>query len=375
MKLANLASSIKNTMSDSQASAQLEQENERLKQQLASSLNGEFYLDITRFRPSIQVRQTFLEQEIKERAKSLLEEGQATAIILLPLDDNPDYEAEIEDGELTWRAAKWLTKQNYSQWQQLKCCWSTLKSEEDAHTKSVIHHRHKVDLNPLDEAEGLMLEIAKTISWSEQEKTEDKNFLLKPILGSISTKYQRKPAFTSLYDSLLTKTKEESFAVLNKYSEDFCLDERQIIVIIQLARFTIRNPQSFYKHSVPLVFLAQQLKDSIRHSTTPLSSNHAIHLSRVKDKQQQKDLIEQAQANQWSIRELKAAISKIQPPKAKSTTVNSFNVQKSAVQALNKALNTPSMNHLTVKQAKQLASTLRKKLESLDKIIQETATE
>ena len=76
MKLSSLASSIKNTMSDSQASAHLEQENERLKQQLASSLNGEFYLDISQFRPSRQVRQTFLEQEIKERAKSLLEEGQ-----------------------------------------------------------------------------------------------------------------------------------------------------------------------------------------------------------------------------------------------------------------------------------------------------------
>lgn len=370
MKLSAVASSVASSITDSQVVANLKRENQALKEQLTSDSDGEFSWDIDRFRPSQQVRQTFLEQEIRERAKSLIEEGQATAIILLPLENDPDHEAEIEDGELTWRAAQWLVAQGNLEWQQLKCCWSKLKSKEDSHTKSVIHHRHKVDLNPLDEAEGLMLEIAKAITWDEAEKITDKNQILKPILGSIAAKYQRKPEFASLYDSLLTQTKAECLASLNQQHQDLDLDTRQKKVIIQLARFTVRNPQTFYKNSLPLVFLNQQLKEAIRHPSTPLSSAHAVFLSRVKDSQQQKDLIEQAQANQWSVKELRAAISQIQPPEPKAKKANSFKQQKSAVQTLNKVLDKSSVEQLTPKQAETLAATLRKKLVWLEAIAQ-----
>ena len=140
-------------------------------------------------------------------------------------------------------------------------------------------------------------------------------------------------------------------------------------LILQLARFTVRNPQTFYKNNLPLVFLSEQIKVAIRHSTTPLSAKHALALSRVKDEQTQQDLIKQAQANEWSLKELREAISEIQPSQKKQQKVNTFKQQKSVVQTLNQTLNKPSIQKLTSKQAEQLANSLRKKLELLEEVL------
>ena len=370
MKFSEISDSVSSTMLATQASKALEEENAALKAQLAETSSGEFIWNINRFRPSIQARQTFITEEIARRGLSLLQEGQAKAVILLPLEGDSNHEAEIEDGELTWRAAQWLVEQGHKQWQDLRCSWSKLTSGDDSHTNSMIHHTSQIVLNPLDKAEGLMVEIAKAITWEEDEVEGDQNAILKPIIGSIATQYQRKPEFTALYDSLSLKTKAEALTILEEWPD---LSLRHKTVITQLIRFAVNNPGTFYKNGMQLVFLNDQLKAAIRHSVNPLSVKHVLSLNRVKDTQIQQDLIEQAQANHWSIKELNSAIAEALPSKTKTSNLNSFTTQKSAVQSLNKPLNTPSMKKLTGKQAEQLAATLRKKLEVLEEVIQSSS--
>ena len=378
MKLGEIGSNLNKNMVATQASAALREENERLKQQieLASETDSEFYRQIERLAPSPQARQTFHDQDIKERARSLLEEGQASPVILIPVDDGTkEIDGYIEDGELTWRAATYLVKEGHVDWNKLKCRWSSLSPDEDAHTKTLIHHRHKVNLNQLDEAEALMLEIAKAISWDEEEANQDKNILLKPILGGIASKYRTSPEFSQLYDSLLTKTREESAELLDGFDPKLASDNRTGTTILQLLRFTVRNPKTFYDKYLPLVFLPKHAKEAIRHSTNPIGSRHALLISTIKDDQVQKDLLEQCQANGWSLKQLKEAISMAtveSAPQQPSKSL-SFRQQKSAVSGATKALTKSNIKALTPKQAGSLAKSLRAKLEILEARAQEDA--
>ena len=56
--------------------------------------------------PSKQCRQTFSETVIQKRRRSL-QEGQLDPLVLIPIADSVGQEKQyqIEDGEVTWRAA------------------------------------------------------------------------------------------------------------------------------------------------------------------------------------------------------------------------------------------------------------------------------
>ena len=370
MKLSNIATDVTESMIGTQVDSRLLEENKALKIKLESSLTeGECLLDIVRIRPSFQVRQTFLEQDIQERSISLLEEGQASPLILIALKEDPDHDYEIEDGELTWRAAHLLVEQGNVIWKQLKCCLSKLSSSEDSHTKSIVHHCHKVELNPLDKAEGLIVEIYKAVEKDVPSGKEPAELaaLLKPVLGNLSTKYQTNSIFSELYISLLTSTKEEARRRLEAVSVEFELDAYKIEVLLSCKRFLIRNLQTFYKKRLPLVFLPLCLKQAIRDSKNPLSINHAEAISRIKDEQLQQDLIDQCQANSWSLKELKAAITDIRQANepAQKAKLLTFTRQKTIVSNLTKSLNSASIKSLTPKQALTLADSLQRKVDAL----------
>ena len=323
-------------IANSQVIANLQKENLDLQSQLANQKSFQF--KITSVCPSIQVRQTFLLSEIKERARSLKEEGQGKPVVLIPTQDS-EYEAAIEDGELTWRAAKLLVSQGLSKWEMLQGVWSSLSKEEDAYTKSLVHHRHKVNLNPLDETEGIVKAISKTIPWSEEEKQEDFSLLLKPIISSIAASYERDSTFAELYKSLLTKTVIEGQEILNSIED---IDDRKKTTILQLCRWLVHNPKAFQTNKLPLIFLNSKLKEAVRHPEYPISCNHAIALSRVKDEQKQIDLIEQCQANSWSLKELRNAIKATKEPEKKISKTESYTKQKNQVTKGIKILSTYS---------------------------------
>ena len=87
----------------------------------AQTLTGKFLVLIANIEPSKQCRQTFGENVIQKRMRSLRQEGQLDPLVLVPLtdsdhSDNKEKQYQIEDGEVTWRAAKKLVEEGESTW-------------------------------------------------------------------------------------------------------------------------------------------------------------------------------------------------------------------------------------------------------------------
>ena len=334
--------------------AQLE---EKLSQEKSE---GTFKFDRSLARPSKQVRQTITTKAVKEKARSLREEGQANPILLIPLKDDPLYDYEIEDGELTWRGSGLLVEEGHLEWSFLEGKLSSLSPDEDAHTKSFLHHRHQKSLNPLDDVEALFKEITKVINWEgiEAASTPEKiNLEIKRLIGSVVTYQKKNEDFTTLYESLLEKTKTEGQELL----QNIQLEDNAKIVVLQLARWLERNIHSLYAHKVPLVFLSPLLKSAIRDPENPLSVGHVTAISRVEDISSRKDLIEQCKANNWSLKDLKAVIKDIPSnpnkthPKTKSKAKITFREQKSFLGRINQ----DSIKNIKPEQARILAKQYR----------------
>ena len=333
----------------------------QLEEKLAQEqIEGTFKFDRKLARPSKQVRQTITTKAVKEKARSLKEEGQANPILLIPLKDDPNYDYEIEDGELTWRGSGFLVEEGNLEWSFLEGKLSSLSPNEDAHTKSFLHHRHQESLNPLDDVEALFKEIVKVINWEgiEAASTPEKiNLEIKRLIGSVVTYQKKNEGFISLYESLLEKTKVEGQELL----QDIELEDNAKIVVLQLARWLERNIHSLYTHKVPLIFLSPLLKSAIRDSENPLSVGHVIAISRVEDVSTCKDLIEQCKAQNWSLKDLKGAIKDIpsntnsSQPKTKNKAKITFREQKSFLGRINQ----DSIKNIKPEQARILAKQYR----------------
>ena len=120
---------------------------------------GKYKIAIKDIKPSQQCRQTFTESAIFKRSQSLLSEGQLDPIILVPLAQEAN-KYQLEDGELRWRAANYLVEQGHSEWEYLDAVIAPISpSDEEIHRRSLIHHLHSEELNPLDRLEAITREI------------------------------------------------------------------------------------------------------------------------------------------------------------------------------------------------------------------------
>ena len=100
----SIVARAKKKISASHEVVELRTKTAQLEEKLAQEKSeGTFKFDRSLARPSKQVRQTITTKAVKEKARSLREEGQANPILLIPLKDDPNYDYEIEVGELTWR--------------------------------------------------------------------------------------------------------------------------------------------------------------------------------------------------------------------------------------------------------------------------------
>ena len=277
---------------------------------------GAFQVNINDIQPSLQCRKTILPLHIEKRCQTLLENGQRKSVILIPLEETGKY--VIEDGELTWRAAKSLVEKGHQEWQQLNAVAATRDSRDDANKRSLIHHRHAEHLNNLDYAEGILIELKKDVSIQlsdpEIKKTNGVQDLalnnrFKKIIGSLKNKLTRNQEFKKLYEELKSKPSLERRLILEKVSY---LSKTEKEVLDFFYRWQEDNISTFYKSILPLAFISENLKKAVRNKG--LSCTLALMLNKVKDKATASRLTNLAIKNNWSKSDLKAEIDKYQKP-------------------------------------------------------------
>jgi ParB family transcriptional regulator, chromosome partitioning protein len=129
---------------------------------LTETSTGKFLISLDKIEPSKQCRQTFTESVIQKRMQSLSREGQLDPLVLVPLSETEafsDKKYQIEDGEVTFRAAKRLIEQGDTQWEYLEAVLSNIEDLDTIHFRTLLHHLHSEGLNPLDRAESIFAEI------------------------------------------------------------------------------------------------------------------------------------------------------------------------------------------------------------------------
>ena len=105
-----------------------EQSLEQIRSQLENQ-DGKLKININDISPSDQCRKTILPIHIEQRSQTLLDNGQRKSLILIPLTEGGKY--EIEDGELTWRAASSLVEGGYTDWEFLEAVVTPREEDQD----------------------------------------------------------------------------------------------------------------------------------------------------------------------------------------------------------------------------------------------------
>ncbi len=219
------------------SSTDLETQIETLRQQLKSQ-SGVLEIPIAQICPNpSQPRQTFLEESVGSMAHSLLRDGQLQPVILL--EQGEQY--LLFDGERRWRGARELG-------------WETLKSviipkPQALHRQALLTSLHREDLNPLDKAEAIVLEIANTTQLKSEEIVR--------ILSAVIRRLTKQGKLTKLSGVVTASqaSQEELIGTLN-------LSESEQAIISQLLSLQL-NPASIDANIFPMLTLLPDLKTAI----------------------------------------------------------------------------------------------------------------
>jgi len=220
------------------SSTDLETPIERLRQELKSQ-SGVLEIPIAQIFPNpSQPRQTFLEESVQSMAHSLLRDGQLQPVIL----SEQGEQYLLFDGERRWRGARELG-------------WETLKSviipkPEALHRQALLTSLHREDLNPLDKAEAIVLEIANTT----QLKSED----IVRILSAVIRRLTKQGKLTEL-SGVVTASQASQEALIGTLN----LSESEQAIILELLALQL-NPASIDANIFPMLMLLSDLKTAIR---------------------------------------------------------------------------------------------------------------
>ena len=220
------------------SSTDLETPIERLRQELKSQ-SGVLEIPIAQIFPNpSQPRQTFLEDSVQSMAHSLLRDGQLQPVIL----SEQGEQYLLFDGERRWRGARELG-------------WETLKSviipkPEALHRQALLTSLHREDLNPLDKAEAIVLEIANTT----QLKSED----IVRILSAVIRRLTKQGKLTEL-SGVVTASQASQEALIGTLN----LSESEQAIILELLALQL-NPASIDANIFPMLTLLSDLKTAIR---------------------------------------------------------------------------------------------------------------
>ena len=262
-----------------------EQALKNVRQSLEAS-GGKYKVAIRDIEPSQQCRQTFTESAIFKRAQSLKAEGQLEPIILVSLAQEIN-KYQLEDGELRWRAAKYLVEQGHREWEYLDAVIAPISpSEQEIHRRTLIHHLHSEELNPLDRLEAIAREIYWQVdleinpeeiakhngdSWAASQDKLKK--LLRNMHYLFKTNSQAKLKLQQLQQIPTSDLQQElaSFE-LSKTQKELL----QLLLELQI------NFQSFVANDLPMASLSNDLKQGIR--AKGLACHQALAISKLSAK-------------------------------------------------------------------------------------------
>ena len=241
--------------------------------------NGKVLVPIKNITPSDQCRQTFTEAIVKKRVESLKREGQLDSLILIPIPDKANC-YQLEDGEVTWRAAKYLVEAGEEKWKNIEAVISPLVGDErQIHRRTLLHHLHSEGLNPLDRAESLIREL----NWSldlelyddeikaGQSRSQAAITKLIKILRNLDYQFRKNETADRILKSVEQATREEQQQALEKLE----LDSLQIEVILVLLDFQVEL-HSFVANDLAMISLTEDLKQAVRERNLPCHQAKAL---------------------------------------------------------------------------------------------------
>lgn len=219
----------------SESEEQLEELRNKLEHQ-----SGILSVSINEIQPNLeQPRQTFLPESIEAMARSLEREGQLEPIILIKQGD----QLLLFDGERRWRSAQTLG------WEHLKAV--IIEPVEALHRKALITSLHREDLNPLDKAEAIVKELATETDCS----ADDIPRILSTAVRRLNKNKKMAQVVELMNESLENQREKLSSLDLNE-------QEQKIIVSLLILQL---NPASIDANIFPMLSLASDLKEAIRH--------------------------------------------------------------------------------------------------------------
>jgi ParB family chromosome partitioning protein len=252
---------------DSNVRTALEEQIQELAQQLAQQ-GGEHYISLDQIQPdSDQPRTVFPPTVIQARAKSLLEEGQHSPIILIPQTDG-GY--KLFDGELRWRSAPQAGLTT------LRAVFLTQEALDKLDKAAVFDRQlttslQSEKLHPFDLANGLVkLMVMRHPQLNEQVKS------IPSLLNAIIQRLRRSREIAELEAMTISDQN-----VQQEWIEKVCTSEteRWILEVILSKQL---NPVSINSNVFTLLNLPEDLQSVVR--TEGLEGSKVLELKKISGK-------------------------------------------------------------------------------------------
>ncbi|CCQ68005.1 MAG: ParB/RepB/Spo0J family partition protein [Crocosphaera sp.] len=296
-----------------------------------------------------QPRKTILPESIEAMAISLAKEGQLSPIILIESVEN-DY--LIFDGERRWRGGK------KNQWQHIESV--IIKKPQDLHRKALLTSLHREDLNSLDKAEAILLEIASKTSTQEQD--------IPRILSRTIRRFNKKKEI-SLITELLSSDYHQCEIGLEKL--ELKAEEKAILLVLLDLQL---NPASIDANIFPMLSLSKDLKQAIREKGLNGSQAMALQtlnpknlgLSSQESNKIRKKTTQQVLKDNLSASQTRKLVKEIRD---KYQQVPKFNRTIKTVVSQIQKLTPETLTETESEQLKQLKSLLESKLAEIEEIL------
>jgi hypothetical protein len=369
------------TKSVQQETTKVKELKEKIKELENSSLvaetsTGKFLISLDRIEPSKQCRQTFTESVIQKRMQSLSREGQLDPLVLVPVSEtealsdrkyqrtrgissgNPSISAyQIEDGEVTFRAAKRLVEQGDTQWEHLEAVLSNIEDLDTIHFRTLLHHLHSEGLNPLDRAESIFAEINLQL----QIETEIAVKLLRNIV-------YRSSRDIALAEAIANYDLEERHQEYLRQQ----LEAEQIKLITLFNRLQVELG-SFVKNDLAMLALTKNLKTAIRKRELPCHqakiintlSSKTLAINEEEAEQIRNEVLEHVLLNQLSVGKTRKYVSEIIEANGKKKSISNNQVKQN-YQQIKIGLQKLPIPQLNKAQLTALKSVMLKQLSAID---------
>jgi ParB family transcriptional regulator, chromosome partitioning protein len=354
------------TKSVQQETTKVKELKEKIKELENSSLvaetsTGKFLISLDRIEPSKQCRQTFTESVIQKRMQSLSREGQLDRLVLIPVSETEalsDRKYQIEDGEVTFRAAKRLVEQGDTQWEYLEAVLSNIEDLDTVHFRTLLHHLHSEGLNPLDRAESIFAEINLQL----QIETETAVKLLRNIVYRSSRDIALEEAIANYY-------MEERYQEYLRQQ----LETDQIKLITLFNRLQVELG-SFVKNDLAMLALTKNLKTAIRKRELPCHqakiintlSSKTLAINEEEIEQIRNEVLEHVLINQLSVGKTRKYVSEIIEANSKKKSISSDKVKQN-YQQIKTGLQKLPISQLNKTQLTALKSIMLKQLSAIER--------